>query len=718
MARSHISPIADESVATGGLMPLVSIRKHFKLGICLFLAISLLGFPLAWKKGKSIYSATATIYIAPRVANILQENKEQDYSTYQDYKQFIEQQESTIRRYDIMLLAIKKLSDKYHIIWANPKESDRLAAERLQSALVIKQVSDIYLISVALESDKAEGLDQIVNTVVESYIETWSKEQSILASKDRVELLNQQRDKLHSFITENKKRLAEISQDLGVTTFVEGANSYDKLLDDTQFAYSVAQRNRMEAEANLLLFDNPKDPKAPAAFDAFVSDIVYKDQGLNSLKGNLYLRRSELVKLISGLDPKHPGYAQIKSQLQVIETDVVEATNQLTKDVKHMILEERRSKVTMTRKIEQDLLEQITKQKKDAAWFSGNYNEALTLNQDIKRYYSQLESVENRIGFFELESKAPSIIRMETAARSPEFPIGGGRKKLLIIVMVLAIVAGLAVPIVIDMLDKRIKTVGQVEKMLGYKPLAALLDSGQNEVSQSAIVDKIRRLALALDRARKQSGKPSNLILITSVNPQSAVTSLVLDLVRDYEKIGMRAVAVEVNLLKPDNRYVSENTEYGLINLLQDPNLEVLKAVSPANNKYPDRISIGLTSEALLFEYQRLQMVLEKIAEIYSVVILDTPPILFSADVEFLTSISNIALLVIAAQQTKPGEIKRAVTLLERIDPEAIGFVVTRLQVFKGGGYYSIFNKVSSKPSQTNINFFTKYFKKNDNKQE
>jgi Mrp family chromosome partitioning ATPase len=268
------------------------------------------------------------------------------------------------------------------------------------------------------------------------------------------------------------------------------------------------------------------------------------------------------------------------------------------------------------------------------------------------------------------------------------------------------------------MLDKRIKTAGQVEKMLGYKPLAALLDSEQNGVSPRAIADRIRRLALALDRAHKQSGKPSNLILITSVNPQSAVTSLVLDLVRDYDEIGVRAVAVEVNLLKPDKRYVSSNTGYGFINLLLDPNLDVVKAVSPANDKYPDRISIGITSEELFFEYRRLQMVLEKIAEIYSVVILDASPILFSADVEFLTSISDITLLVIAAQQAKPGEIKRAVKLLERIDPETIGFVVTRLEVFKGGGYYSTVNKVDSKPNQAKTNLFARYFKKNDNKQE
>ena len=265
------------------------------------------------------------------------------------------------------------------------------------------------------------------------------------------------------------------------------------------------------------------------------------------------------------------------------------------------------------------------------------------------------------------------------------------------------------------MLDKRIRTAGQVEKLLGYKPLAALLDSDQKSgVTPVSMADRLRRLALALEREHKRSGKSSNLIVLTSVNPNSAVTSLVLDLVTDYYKIGVRAVAVEVNLLKPDKRYVSANTDYGFMNLLLEPGFDILKVVSPEDNKYPDRISIGLSSEELFFDYKRLQIVLEKIAEIYSVVILDAPPILFSADVEFLTSISDITLLVIAAQQDKPGEIKRAVKLLERIDPEAIGFVVTRLEVFKGGGYYSTVDGGASKLKQSKTNLFAKYFKKND----
>ncbi len=113
------------------------------------------------------------------------------------------------------------------------------------------------------------------------------------------------------------------------------------------------------------------------------------------------------------------------------------------------------------------------------------------------------------------------------------------------------------------------------------------------------------------------------------------------------------------------------------------------QVVSPADDQYPDRIAIGFDNEGLLFGYHYLQAALAKIAQSYTMVILDAAPILLSADVEFLASISDVTLLLIAAEQTQPAETKRATQLLERIDPKVISFVVTRLQLFKGGGYYS-----------------------------
>ena len=717
MTESNLSSRADESVATGTLMPLVSWRKHYKLSRQIFIVIFLLGLPFAWFKGAPYYSATAVIHVAPRVANILQENTEQERPSHEQYRQFLEQQASTVARYDLLLSVFQKLGDK-RFCWQLPKETERRALERLQTALVITPVNDTYLLSVTLESDKKEGLDEIVNTVVENYVENAHENQLIYASKERIQLLYVERDKLKDIIATKKKQLVSIAQELGVTTFVDTAiNPFDALLTDSQSAYSKAQRERLVAEASLLLFENTKDTKDIAALDAAVTEIVYKDPGLTSLKTNMYQRRSELVRLISGLDPKHPGYAQIKSQLEVIEADVTSATEQLTTNVKRMLLEERRSKVTLSKKIEQDLLTQITIQKKNASSFSTLYNDGLTLNRDIKTLYTQLETVENRSSFLELESKAPGIIRIESLARPPELPVRGGRTKVFIIMVFLGIIMACGVPIVIDMLDKRIRTAGQVEKLLGYKPLAELLESNQNdEISQSNIAHQRRRLALALERERKQSGKSSSLVLLTSVVYNSALTSLALELAMDFKKIDERAIVVEVNLLNPDARYLNKENSNGLVNLLSDSELTLSDVIHPADGHYPDRISIGLSKDNLLFGYQHLQKILEKISETYSVVILDAAPILYSADTEFFVSISDITLLLIAANQVKPGEIKRAVRLLERIDPKAIGFVVTRLEIFQGGGYYASMNNVYSQKEteEADSRLVADYYKKND----
>ncbi|MEI6708787.1 MAG: chain length determinant protein [Methylococcales bacterium] len=719
MTESNLSSRADESVATGTLMPLVSLRKHYKLSRWVFIVVVLLGLPFAWFKGAPYYSATAVIHVAPHVASVLEETKEQELPSREQYRQFLEQQAGTVARYDLLLAAFKKLGDK-RFFWQLPKETERDAAERLQAALVITPVNDTYLLSVTLESDKKEGLDEIVNTVVENYVENAHENQLIYASKERIQLLYIERDKLKDIISTKKKQLVSIAQELGVTTFVDSTiNPYDALLTDSQSAYSKAQRERITDEASLLLFEDPKNLKDTntAALDGAVAEIVYKDPGLTSLKANMYQRRSELVRLISGLDPKHPGYAQIKSQLEVIEADVIVATEQLIGNVKRMLLEERRSKVTLSKKIEQDLLAQITMQKKNATWFSTLYNDGLTLNRDIKSLYSQLETVENRSSFLELESKAPGIIRIESLARPAELPVRGGRKKIFLMIVVLGIIMACGVPIVIDMLDKRIRTAGQVEKLLGYKPLAELLESNQNDDgSQNNTAHQRRRLALALERERKQSDKSSSLILLTSVVHNSAVTSLALELAMDYKKIDEIAIVVEVNLLTSDARYVNKDNSAGLVNLLFDSELAVSKVINPADARYPDRISIGLSKENLLFGYQHLQKILEKISETYSVVILDAAPILYSADTEFFVSISDITLLLIAANQVKQGEMKRAVKLLERIDPKAIGFVVTRLEIFQGGGYYASMNNIYSQKEteETDSRLVADYYKKND----
>ncbi len=66
---------------------------------------------------------------------------------------------------------------------------------------MFKPVNDSYLISVTLESDKAEGLDDIVNTVIQNYVENAHEEQLIYASKERTQVLYAEQQKLQDLIS-------------------------------------------------------------------------------------------------------------------------------------------------------------------------------------------------------------------------------------------------------------------------------------------------------------------------------------------------------------------------------------------------------------------------------------------------------------------------------------------------------------------------------------
>lgn len=679
--------LSDENVKTGGLMPLVSIRNHYKISIAVFLVIFILGLPYAWLKGKAVYSATAVIYVAPRFANILKESREQEIPSYQQYRQFVKQQTGTINRYDIVSEALEKLGER-RFLWQKPDESNRRAAERLQAALSIKEVRNTYLITITLEGSEPDGLDEIVNTVVETYLQKTRTEGLFFGNKERLETLQKRREVLMQSITAKRERRLELSQELGVTTFVDNNfNPYDRLLSDLQQAYAEAQRDRLNAKASLRIYESDQEPEiAKKALDATVGELITKDQGLYSLKANLNERKSRLLQEYSGLNQTHPLYRRIKKQLEDLDAEVISATEKLAKNYRETILEQRRSNVRLAEQIEQDLLKQIKSQKERASWFATRYNDALSLNRSLERDYLELEAVENRINFLELESKAPGFIRMESSARAPEIPIGGGRKKLFSAIFILAVFSGLGIPVLIDFLDRRIRTSGQVTKIIGFPPLAEIFEPTGDRKIQQFIAYQKRRLLFALQRELRS--QKALLIQMTSVEPESHSTSLAFDLAREFSEFNIPAIVIELNTLKPDKRYLSQKKDMGLLNLMQNPEAMIEDAVSPAKDNLPDRMPLRQQNAGLLHRYDLLADTLAKLQKRYPVVILDTAPILLSADSEYLAGIADISLLVVAAMKVRFGELKRAVRLLEKADPVAVSYIVTRLQVFHGSGYY------------------------------
>lgn len=666
-------------------MPVASLRKHWKLGLKIFAVVLALGLPVAWLKGQATYSATAVIYVAPRFVNILQESRDQEIPSYQQYRQFIDQQAHTVTRYDILVGALNRLGEQ-RSLWQKPSESERRAVERLQSALAVVAVENTYLITVTLESKDKDGLDQIVNAVVNTYLERVRSEDLFYAADQRLATIAAQRDELVRSIDADNRRRLEIALELGVTTFAEDTpNAFDDLLSDSRTALADAQRQRLAAEAKLDVVDPGRGKDAANAMLATAREIVAGDAGLNALRYHAHQRRTKLLQDFSGLSPEHPLHAQVKKELEDIDSELQSEAQRLQQTVQNGLLEQRRADVRLTRQVENGLNELIEQQRQKSAWFSRNYSEALQLDSEIERLRKQLETIDTRVSFFKVESNAPGFIRLDTPARAPEIPVKGGRKKMLLMMVVVALLCGVAAPILVDMLDRRIKTSGQVQKILGYPPLAEILESSNELAVRRVIEDQRRRLGLAL--AREHSSQHVCSIVLTSVKLGAGTTTLAFDLAAELAELGLRVLVLEANPTKPDPRYLGGTENDGLIGVLGGY-AEIDQCIVRSEGALPDRLPVGMPLEPHLHSIHRLRSLLDQLKSTYAIVLIDAPPVLLSADVEFLSGLADMTLLVIGAKRVQPGELKRAARILERADPRIISFIVTRLEISPGGGYY------------------------------
>ena len=152
-----------------GIKPMASLILHWRASLLAFALVVLAGIPLVWIKGAPRYSATATVEVAPNYMKNLKDDKELEFQSNQQYRQFVEHQARSVARYDILSSALTTLGDKAAQLRL-AGESERRTVQRLQERLRVTPVADTYLVQVALESGDKRGLADIVNTVVDTYL--------------------------------------------------------------------------------------------------------------------------------------------------------------------------------------------------------------------------------------------------------------------------------------------------------------------------------------------------------------------------------------------------------------------------------------------------------------------------------------------------------------------------------------------------------------------
>ncbi|MFP5235164.1 MAG: hypothetical protein ACLGSD_04625 [Acidobacteriota bacterium] len=618
-----------------------SLRMHRKLAVAIF-AITLLAAAAYVARGWNNYTAQALVYVQPAPPRLLATAPENrwpyDANTYESY---IEQQIHNVTRPDVLSAAAQSIPG-----WVRGGEKLQTAAARLGRALEVARVGTGYQISITSKAKSAERAAQIANAAAASYIQSATRE--LRAGDDqRIQLLQDERERVQKEMAVDRAEQDELNKQLGVASIASApVDPIDQQINAVRAELIKARADNDEAAARLMATDKG-GASSTAALNAEADELVSADAGMVSMKTALNTRRSQLISQMANLTPNHPLYKQDQEELAKINSSLESMTNDLRAKAAAHIQQKLKSDLERTSNMEARLNAQLAQLTAAAGTAGPRLQRLSELGADIQRLQSRFALVDEQYRNLTLENHAPGAVYLSAPAVAP---LGASRDLVFrkaFVILLGGLLLGWGTAILAHNLDPRVYIAKDVERVLGFMPMAQLPDFA--EVGAGVEEEYLLRLAAALEHAYQQGALKS--CIFTGVAPGTGATTVATRVTAMLEAMGRSTVLVDASGSPvPEARTESTaETESGLV---------------PAPR--------GSRSSALL------QQMAEETGE-GTIVLSDTAPLLVSGETEYLARFVDSAIVVIQSGATTKAQLRDVAHTLQRLDVSAVGFVLNRI---------------------------------------
>jgi capsular exopolysaccharide synthesis family protein len=195
---------------------------------------------------------------------------------------------------------------------------------------------------------------------------------------------------------------------------------------------------------------------------------------------------------------------------------------------------------------------------------------------------------------------------------------------------------------------------------------------------RSATSEAYRSLATALQFSTDK-GLPRS-ILITSAGPAEGKSSTALAIARHFAYSGLKVLLVDGDLRRPmlHERLGQDNT-MGLSNYLTGAKAppDLVRKTDHRNLAFIPSGPLPPNAGSLL-SGTRIFSLLSVGAEVFDLIILDSPPVLGLSDAQLLASATEATVFVVGAGQSRNGMVQAALRLLHMARVTPIGMVLTK----------------------------------------
>ncbi len=655
------------------------IRVRFGIVLLSFLLVVITAAVVTYFLPKKYRSSTTMELRAPQDERGLFDNNNSKLPVMD--ARFLPTQTEIIKSHEV-LDGVVDSQDLTHQ-WATengplPREA---AYYRLASMLDLKQLRGTEILQLDVKSTKPEEAKNLATAVSESYQE--ARKQRVIKPGASYS------DEVGKQLAENRKKVENLDAQMAKFRKDHPEIRVDNILDSKTGASEdpyQAEINARQSEAN----------KA----ETIIASLTAQLEKVSNLKGEELMRSlatlgihepsvetilpkyqaavsEEAFALGSGLGPNHPTIKALRDQRAVYTRQLSDQIDSIKNTLKIQLDIQKQAYDKVSKSLVDLRAQQTTNR-------SGN-DDYRRMSDEYNRLKSLLDAAEQSRQKFDIENRLPTTpvyilnrAELPGAPSSPNVPLN------MAIGVLLGLIVGVGLAFFIEYLDTSVKTMDDVETILGVPVLAIvpknikLLHKQPTDVPDA---EAYRILRTNIEFNRKSAD--ANTISMVSGGPGEGKSTTLCNLAFTCAQGGYSVLIVDADLRRPTQHKLFEvNNNIGLTNYLTtNIALEEVILSTPVENLslMPSGI---LPSDAVgILNSQRMSDMIAELKTRYDIIFFDSPPILGVSDGAVLASEVDQSIIIVQHRRFPRAMLLRVKQAIQNVGGTVLGVVLNNVDL-------------------------------------
>jgi succinoglycan biosynthesis transport protein ExoP len=560
---------------------------------------------------------------------------------------------------------------------------------RLQSNLQVNLVQKTEIIRIGYSSLSAKLSADIINKVIAAYIQR--SYETRFASQQRVsDWLSSTLDDLKQQVESSQQQMMEMERRLGILGFDPTHNQISTSLEDLAKASGTAKLARIIAEARYRTLAGMD----PNTIEGSIETTPGTSPGvLNSLRAQIAVAKGTYAQLEATLGPNHPQSKAAKAQIDELATEIDTEQNRLLVQAKQLFI--------IARANEDQTMAALEMQKTDAYKLRDDLVEYTLRQQEFEANRTLYDSLRERLRTAGVQAGLESLeIDVVDQALPSARPVLKKKSTIILTSLIFSLLGGIIVAFLVESLDTGLRSVAEIESIMELPSLAIVPRSRRSSSEQMETLSITQRNLGVLTQPKSQfaeafrslrtalllasTGRPPKYIVLTSATPSEGKTTAATNLAAILAQRETSVLLIDGDLRRPTVHHrFGMNGKIGLTTVLTGATTleETVQAVPELPNLHVLPSGPIPPFPAEMLSSETMTELLKRCGELYSYVIIDSPPILSVTDGVILARMADAVVLVIRHGKSSKHVVRRARDLLLRSGASITGIVVNAVDL-------------------------------------